>query len=181
MTVSRIDGAVGPARSLPLAKLTEYPNMNSELSRKIIVASGMAVVVGIIAVTFALRSHHPASVAQISQPPAALVQVPAARSSRPRRLSRPGAALLVPVDTPEQTSTFRHDARERNISEVFTKHTPERTSPLNGGKERRLGTTRQPPCRRQTTAIPARRGSASGLRRTQEPLDSSRKKYESDI
>ena len=50
--------------------------MNSELSRKIIVASGMAVVVGIIAVTFALRSHHPASVAQISQPPAALVQVP---------------------------------------------------------------------------------------------------------
>jgi hyperosmotically inducible protein len=52
--------------------------MNSELSRKIIVASGMAVVVGIIAVTFALRSHHPAAVAQISQPPAALVQVPEA-------------------------------------------------------------------------------------------------------
>ena len=50
--------------------------MNSELSRKIIVASGMAVVVGIIAVTFALRSHHPAPVAQISQPPAALAQVP---------------------------------------------------------------------------------------------------------
>jgi hyperosmotically inducible protein len=50
--------------------------MNSELSRKIIVASGMAVVVGIIAVTFSLRSHHPASVAQISQPPAGLAQVP---------------------------------------------------------------------------------------------------------
>jgi hyperosmotically inducible protein len=50
--------------------------MNSELSRKIIVASGMAVVVGIIAVTFALRSHHPTSVAQISQPPAAVAQIP---------------------------------------------------------------------------------------------------------
>jgi len=50
--------------------------MNSELSRKIIVASGMAVVVGIIAVTFALRSNHPTSVAQISQPPAAVAQIP---------------------------------------------------------------------------------------------------------
>ena len=50
--------------------------MNSELSRKIIVASGMAVVVGIIAVTFSLRSRHPAAVAQISQPPAALAPIP---------------------------------------------------------------------------------------------------------
>jgi hyperosmotically inducible protein len=50
--------------------------MNSELSRKIIVAGGMAVVVGIIAVTFALRSHHPTSVAQISQPPAAVAPIP---------------------------------------------------------------------------------------------------------
>jgi hyperosmotically inducible protein len=50
--------------------------MNSELSRKLIVAGGMAVVVGIIAVTFALRSHHPTSVAQISQPPAAVAQIP---------------------------------------------------------------------------------------------------------
>jgi hyperosmotically inducible periplasmic protein len=50
--------------------------MNSELSRKIIVASGMAVVVGIIAVTFVLRHPHPAPVAQISQPPAAFAQIP---------------------------------------------------------------------------------------------------------
>src|ERR1035438_8946735 len=50
--------------------------MNSELSRKLIVAGGMAVVVGIIAVTFSLRSHHPTSVAQISQPPAAVAQIP---------------------------------------------------------------------------------------------------------
>jgi hyperosmotically inducible periplasmic protein len=50
--------------------------MNSELSRKLIVACGMAVVVGIIAVTFTLRSHHPTSVAQISQPPAPVAQFP---------------------------------------------------------------------------------------------------------
>jgi hyperosmotically inducible periplasmic protein len=43
--------------------------MNSELSRKIIVASGMAVVVGIIAVTVTMRSQHPTSVAQTAQPP----------------------------------------------------------------------------------------------------------------
>jgi hyperosmotically inducible protein len=50
--------------------------MNSELSRKIIVASGMAVVVGIIAVTISLRSHHPTAVALISQPPPALAPTP---------------------------------------------------------------------------------------------------------
>jgi len=50
--------------------------MNSELSRKLIVASGMAVVVGVIAVTVSLRSHHPASVAQTAEPPVALAQVP---------------------------------------------------------------------------------------------------------
>jgi hyperosmotically inducible protein len=50
--------------------------MNPELSRKIIVASGMAVVAGIIVTTFVLRRPHPAPVAQISQPPAALAQTP---------------------------------------------------------------------------------------------------------
>jgi hyperosmotically inducible protein len=50
--------------------------MNSALSRKIIVACGMAIVVGIIVVTFALRSQQPPSVAQISKPPAAVAQIP---------------------------------------------------------------------------------------------------------
>jgi hyperosmotically inducible protein len=50
--------------------------MNSDLGRKIIVASGMAVVVAIIAVTFVLRSPHPAPLAQVSQPPAAVAQIP---------------------------------------------------------------------------------------------------------
>ena len=55
--------------------------MNSELSREIIVASGMAVVVGAIAVTVTLRSHHPTAVAQISPPPAAVAQTADAPAS----------------------------------------------------------------------------------------------------
>ena len=52
--------------------------MNSQTSRKIIVASVMAVVVGIGVVTFALRSHPVASVAQTPDPPTPVTQTPAA-------------------------------------------------------------------------------------------------------
>lgn len=48
--------------------------MKSELSHKIIVASGLAAVVGIGVVTFALRAHPSTSVAQISHTPASLDQ-----------------------------------------------------------------------------------------------------------
>jgi hyperosmotically inducible protein len=70
--------------------------MNSELSRKIIVASGLAVVVGIIAVTFALRSHHPAPVAQISQPPAAVAQIPDAPAPVAPTPDAPAAVAQIP-------------------------------------------------------------------------------------
>jgi hyperosmotically inducible protein len=70
--------------------------MNSELSRKIIVASGMALVVGIIAVTVALRSHHPVSVAQIAQPPAALAQVPDAPAPVAPTPDVPAAVAPIP-------------------------------------------------------------------------------------
>jgi len=52
--------------------------MNSQTSRKIIVASGMAVVVGIAVVIFALRSHPVTPVAQTFYPPAPIAQIPAA-------------------------------------------------------------------------------------------------------
>ena len=52
--------------------------MNSQTSRKIIVASGMAVVVGIAVVIFALRSHSVTPVAQTFYPPAPIAQIPAA-------------------------------------------------------------------------------------------------------
>jgi hyperosmotically inducible protein len=55
--------------------------MNSELSHKIIVAIGLAAVVGMGAVTFALRSHPATSVAQISHPPTSVAQVSDAPAS----------------------------------------------------------------------------------------------------
>src|SRR5476649_805770 len=70
--------------------------MNSELSRKIIVASGLAVVVGIIAVTFAMRSHHPTSVAQISPPLAAVVQTPDAPAPVAPTPDAPAAVAPIP-------------------------------------------------------------------------------------
>jgi len=66
--------------------------MNSQISRNIIVASGMAAVVGIGVVTFALRSHPVASVAQTPHPPTPVAQVPAAA---------PAAAAQVPAAPPE--------------------------------------------------------------------------------
>jgi hypothetical protein len=70
--------------------------MNSELSRKIIVASGMAVVVGIIAITVSLRSHHPAPVAPTSEPPAALAQVPDAPAPVAPTADVPAAVAPIP-------------------------------------------------------------------------------------
>jgi hypothetical protein len=52
--------------------------MSSQTSRKIIVASVMAAVVGIGVVTFALRSHPVASVARTPDPPTPVTQTPAA-------------------------------------------------------------------------------------------------------
>jgi hypothetical protein len=53
--------------------------MNSEVSRKIIVAGGMAVVVGALFVIFTQRSHEAAQVAQTPPPtPFVVAQAPAA-------------------------------------------------------------------------------------------------------
>jgi hyperosmotically inducible protein len=70
--------------------------MNSELYPKIIVASGLAVVVGIIAVTTSLRSHHPASVAQLSEPPAAVAQIPDAPPPAAPTSDIPAAVVPAP-------------------------------------------------------------------------------------
>jgi hypothetical protein len=64
--------------------------MNSQASRKIIVASAMAAVVGIGVVIFALRSHPVAVVAQTPQPLAPVAQTPAAAR----------ATAEIPADSP---------------------------------------------------------------------------------
>jgi hyperosmotically inducible periplasmic protein len=78
--------------------------MNSELSRKFIVAGGMAVVVGIIAVTFVLRSHHPSSVAQISQPPAQVAPVPEAPAPVAPTPDAPAAVAQIPEAAPAEAA-----------------------------------------------------------------------------
>jgi BON domain len=52
--------------------------MNSQNSRKIIVAGGMAVVFGIVAAAFALRTHHDTLIARASHPPTPFTEAPAA-------------------------------------------------------------------------------------------------------
>ena len=52
--------------------------MNPQNSRKIIVASGMAIVFGCVAGLFALRTHHDTLVAQAPHPPTPFTEVPAA-------------------------------------------------------------------------------------------------------
>lgn len=52
--------------------------MNSEKSRKIMVASGMAVVFGCVAGLFALRTHHDTLAAQAPHPPTPFAEVPTA-------------------------------------------------------------------------------------------------------
>ena len=89
--------------------------MNSELSRKIIVASGMAVVVGIIAVTVALRSHHPASVAQTSEPPPAFAQVPDVPTPVAPTSDVPAAVAPIPDAS---AATAPNDSVDAKIAET---------------------------------------------------------------
>src|SRR6202030_1222436 len=80
-----------------LAKPTEYLNMNSSTSRKIIVAGGMAVVVAIGVVIFALRVHSQTSVAQIPNPPTPVAQTAAdARAAAAQIPTAPAAVAQIP-------------------------------------------------------------------------------------
>jgi hypothetical protein len=78
----------------PLAKPTEYHTMNSQMSRKIIVAGGMAVAVGIAVAIFALRSHPVTPIAQTPRPPAPVAQIPTAAPAAVAQV--PDAPAAVP-------------------------------------------------------------------------------------
>ena len=87
--------------------------MNSQTSRKIIVASAMAAVVGIGATIFALRSHPVASVVPTPQPPTqaaqadaialAAAQTPDAAPAAAQAPDGPAAAAQIP-DAPNGRS-----------------------------------------------------------------------------
>ena len=107
--------------------------MNSELSRKIIVASGMAVVVGIIAVTLALRSHHPASVAQTSEPPPALAQVPDVPTPVAPTSDVPAAVAPIPDAS---AATAPNDSVDAKIAETAVAVEPKVTGNRHQAKAR---------------------------------------------
>ena len=101
--------------------------MNSQTSRKIIVASVMAAVVGIGVVTFALRSHPVASVARTPDPPTPVTQTPAAdlRAAEISAAPPPIAQIpdaLAPVaqipDTP--AAVAQHDSVGTNSADAAT-------------------------------------------------------------
>jgi hypothetical protein len=72
--------------------------MNSQNSRKIIVAGGMAVVVGVV--IFAVHAHHDTLVAQAPLPPPTPFTTPAAVAQTP---DTPGAV----AQTPEAPGSVR--------------------------------------------------------------------------
>ena len=83
-----------------LAKPTEYLNMNAYTSRKIIVASSMAVVVAIGVVIFALRVHSETSVAQIPHPSAPIAdtgEIPGAPAATAAIPAAPAAVAQIPA------------------------------------------------------------------------------------
>jgi len=70
--------------------------MNAQTSRKIIVASGMAVVLAIGVVTLALRSHSVTSVAQPLHPFTPIAETPAAPAATAENPTAPAAVAQIP-------------------------------------------------------------------------------------
>jgi hyperosmotically inducible periplasmic protein len=70
--------------------------MNSQTSRKIIVASGMAVVVALGVVIIALRSHSATSVPQTLHPPTPIAETPAAPAATAEIPTVPAAVAQTP-------------------------------------------------------------------------------------
>lgn len=71
--------------------------MDSQSSRKIIVAGGLAAVVGISVVAFALSSHHPPSAAPISQSPATVAPTPDVTAAVAPTPGAPAAVAQLPA------------------------------------------------------------------------------------
>jgi hypothetical protein len=85
--------------------------MNSQNSRKIIVASGMTVVVGSLVVIFTLRSHHDALVAQASPPATPFAEVPAAPAA-PATSSSPADSQI----TTDVKSQLAGDSLSKDVN-----------------------------------------------------------------
>src|SRR5450631_1449329 len=94
--------------------------MNSDTSLKIRVASGMAVVLAVIAGTVALRSQHSTSVAQIAQPSAAVAPIPdapAAITNKDSVSAKTGDAASPAAVVPKVASN-RHPAKAHSSADT---------------------------------------------------------------
>jgi len=110
--------------------------MNSQNSRKIIVASAMAVVVVIGVVTFALRSHPVASVAQVPDAPKSVTQTPAADLRAAEIPAAPPPAAQIPdapapvAQVPEAPAAVaHHDSVGTNSTDTATPPVVDRKLP----------------------------------------------------
>jgi translation initiation factor IF-2 len=91
--------------------------MDSQTSRKIIVASGMAVVVGVSVVAFALSSHHTTSAPQVSAAADSLAPTPAPPAGAAQTPAAPAAVAPIP-DAPAVAQPKA--ARTRHLAKAPT-------------------------------------------------------------
>jgi hyperosmotically inducible protein len=104
--------------------------MNSQTSRKIIVAGGMAAVVLIGVVTFALRSHPVTAVAPTPQPPPPIAQVPPAAPAAAAEIpGAPAAAAQTPAAPAAVAKTPAAPAAVAHNDSVATKSADTATPP----------------------------------------------------
>jgi len=96
--------------------------MDSQTSRKIIVAGGMAAVLAIGVVTLALRSHPSTSVAQAPQPPPPVAQIAATARAIAQISDAPAAVDQIP-EVP--SAIVRDDSAETKSADTSTPSTVE--------------------------------------------------------
>jgi hyperosmotically inducible protein len=142
--------------------------MHSQTSRKIIVAGGMAAVVLVGVVTFALRSHPVASVAQTAQPPPPIAQVPPGAPGAAVEIpAAPATAAQIPAAPPAVAQTPAAPAAVVHNDSVATKSADTATP---SAVEPKLAHSR-PVAKARTSAV----ATNSAVTRTVSPADTSEK------
>ena len=114
--------------------------MNPESSLKIRVASGMAVVLAVIAGTVALRSHHSTSAAQIAQPSAAVAPIPDASVANTDKDSvgaKTGDAAS-PAAVEPKVASNRHPAKAQSSVDTPETLDKKRVDGVNSAREQMM-------------------------------------------
>ena len=146
--------------------------MNAQTSRKIIVASGMAVVVAIGVVIFALRSHSVTSAAQTPHPPTPIAETPEIPTPPPAVAQIPDATAPVAAsdsvgsnsaDSANPPAVEPKPAHNRHLAEASTSAIATNDTVTRTGSA--ADTSAKPATPTAPTAPTARRAPMSGRRR----------------